>query len=141
MNLQYTSANQADIPVIFAQAKMLIDTYEDMASIDYDKVMAWMQRKIEANISRYTCVRKDGVPCAYYHLCEDGELDDLYVLPEFQNQGIGTQILHNCIEETSGKLYLYVFSRNFRAISFYERFGFTLRETLGKTRAIWHRNG
>lgn len=141
MNLQFAPATYLDVPVIYKQAKNLIDMYEDTAAIEYDKVMAWVRRKVESNIHQYTCVRIGNLPCAYYRLCEDGELDDLYVLPGFQNQGIGSRILNKIIEESADKLYLYVFSRNIRAISFYERFGFTVREAVGKTRLILHRNG
>ena len=141
MMLQFLSATPADIPVIFEQAKNLIDTYEDIASIDYEKVMVWMHRKIEENINAYTCVISEGNACGYFHLCEDGELDDLYVFPDFRGKGIGSEILKQCIEKFGGNLYLYVFSRNIRAISFYERFGFAKQETVGKTRLIMRRNG
>ena len=141
MNLQYRIAEQSDVPVIFDQAKNLIDTYEDVASIDYDKVLAWVRRKIETCIGEYRCVMADGEKCAYYRLCEDGELDDLYVLPGFQNRGIGSEILKKCLEESENPLYLYVFSKNIRAISLYERFGFAARQTVGTTRLIMRQNG
>ena len=141
MNLQFTIAESADIPVIFAQAKELIDTYEDLDSIDYDRVLSWVKHKITSLISEYRCVLLDGERCAYYRLCEDGELDDLYVLPSFHNRGIGSAILDKCIEESKNPIYLYVFSRNVRAISFYNRFGFSVRETVGKTRLIMERKG
>lgn len=141
MKIHFVSADVSDIPVIFAQAKELVETYEDLTSIDYDKVMVWMERKIAARIAEYRCVMADGEKCAYYRLCEDGELDDLYVLPGFQGKGIGTQILNRCIAEAEKKLYLYVFSRNTQAISFYERFGFSVREVVGNTRLIMARNG
>ena len=141
MNLRFIPVTLEDVPVIFAQAKSLIDTYEDTAAIDYEKVMTWVRRKIERNISEYICVLADDVSCAWYRLCEDGELDDLYVLPSFQNHGIGSAILKKCIEESGGNLYLYVFSRNIRAISFYERNGFAVRERVGNTRLIMSRNG
>ena len=140
MNLRFVSADVSDIPVIFARAKDLIDTYEDTTSIDYDKVLAWMNRKIETCISEYRCVMADGKKCAYYRLGDDGELDDLYVLPGFQSRGIGSRILNKCIEESAKPLYLYVFSCNIRAISFYERFGFTVCQSVGKTRFIMRRN-
>ena len=136
MTLQYLTAEDCDIPAIYAQAKKLIDTYEDVQSIDYDKVLAWVERKITQNISQYKVVVSNGEKCAFYRLCEDGELDDLYVLPEFQNAGIGSDILHKCIREAKAPLYLYVFARNNRAIAFYERFGFFIRETVGNTRLI-----
>ena len=141
MNLDFFSADTADIPVIYGQAKSLIDTYEDTSSIDYDKVLAWVNRKITDHISEYRCVTADGEKCAWYRLCEDGELDDLYVLPPFQNRGIGSEIMKKCIRESENTIYLYVFSRNIRAISFYERFGFSVRETVGKTRLIMERKG
>ena len=141
MNLTCVNASESDIPVIFDQAKNLIDAYEDLSAIDYDKVLDWMERKISKNISGYRCVWKDGLPCAYYCLCEDGELDDLYVLPAFQNMGIGSEIMAKCIVESEKPLYLYVFTGNIRAISFYERFGFTKSESIGHTRMIMHRNG
>ena len=141
MNLQFSVATQRDIPVIFAQAKALIDTYEDISTIDYEKVIVWVERKISQNISQYRTVLKNGEPCAYYCLCDDGELDDFYVLPLFQNMGIGSEIMRKCIAESEKPLYLYVFNRNIRAISFYERFGFTVRQMVGKTRMIMHRNG
>ena len=141
MNLQFTIAEESDIPVILDQAKTLIEAYEDMTTIDYGKVQTWMERKITQHIGEYRCALADGKKCAYWRLCEDGELDDLYVLPEFRDMGIGTKILEVCIEESANPLYLYVFSRNIRAISFYARNGFSVREAVGKTRLIMHRNG
>ena len=141
MNLQYAIASGADIPVIFQQAKNLIDTYEDLSSIDYEKVLAWVRRKIETCISEYCRVAVNGKVCAYYRLCQDGELDDLYVLPGFQSRGIGSAILEKCMLESENPLYLYVFSRNVRAISFYERFGFSVCEHVGSTRLIMTRKG
>lgn len=141
MKLRFVNADKTDIPVIFGQAKALIDAYEDIEAIDYDKVLAWVERKITKCISEYRCVLADGEKYAYWRLCEDGELDDLYVLPAFRNMGIGSLIMETCIEESEKDLYLYVFQRNVRAISFYERFGFTVREAVGQTRFIMARNG
>ena len=141
MMLQYRTAEAEDISVIYSQAKNLIDQYEDCDSIDYEKVMAWVHRKISFNISQYRCVLANGEKCAYYRLCDDGELDDLYVLPAFRGQGIGSEILLKCMDESSNPLYLYVFSGNIRAISFYKKFGFSVREAVGKTRLILERKG
>ena len=141
MKLEFVTADESDIPVIFLQAKSLIDTYEDLTSIDYERVLAWLNRKITQNISQYTAVLHNGQKCAFYRMCEDGELDDLYVLPEYQNLGIGSEILKKCIRENHKNIHLYVFSRNIRAISFYKRFGFIKHETVGTTRLIMERKG
>lgn len=136
MHLTYETATNEDISVIFAQAKALVDAYEDRSAIDYDKVMGWMERKITKLVESYTRVRRDGQVCAYYRLTEDGELDDLYVLSPFRGQGIGSAILDKCIREEKAPLWLYVFTENRRAIALYERFGFRIRETVGTTRVI-----
>ena len=141
MKLRFSVASQCDISIIFSQAKMLVDAYEDLSAIDYHKVMEWIERKIIKNISQYQVVLKDEKPCAYYRLCEDGELDDLYVLPPFRNMGIGSEIMRKCITESEQPMYLYVFVRNTKAISFYERFGFIKRESIGLTRMIMVRKG
>ena len=136
MKLQFLSAQNQHIPLIFAQAKNLIDTYEDVSAIEYDKVLNWVEKKITTHISEYVCVLLNGQACGFYRLCEDGELDDLYVLPAFQNRGIGSEIMKRCIAVSDHPIYLYVFRRNTRAVAFYERFGFCVRETVCNTRYI-----
>ena len=137
----FETAVAADIPVIYAQAKELIDTYEDISAIEYEKVLAWVERKITQHIGEYQCANLDGEKAGFFRLCPDGEIDDLYVLPQFRGKGIGSQILHHCIDKSEKSLYLYAFTGNVRAIAFYQRFGFSVRESVGKTRCIMTRKG
>lgn len=139
MRLTYWQAEDGDISAIFAQAKALVDAYEDVTTIDYDKVLAWMERKITKQIGSYTRVCLDGTVCAYYRLTEDGELDDFYVLPRFRCQGIGSEILERCIAQSPVPLWLYVFTANKGAVALYQRFGFRVTETVGTTRVIMRR--
>ena len=142
--LSYGSADVTDISVIFSLCKALIDQYEDIASIDYEKVLGWVRNKIESNISKYICVYCEKDKVAYYCLNSqsDGwELDDLYVVAPYRGRGIGSQILSRCIEQTQGNLYLYVFKENLDAIRLYEKFGFTVKQSVGATRLIMHRCG
>ena len=141
MNLQYVTADQSDIPQVFLLAKQLIECYEDLETIDLDKVLQWVNHKLENRIRTYTKVLLDNVVCGYYCLSADGELDDFYVLPEFRNRGIGSQILKECIGQSREPVYLYVFTGNIRAIALYERFGFSIAKRVGKTRLIMCRNG
>lgn len=139
MNLTYTEADESDIMPIFQMAKELIDTYEDLQCIDYQKVIAWMQNKIKDHIREYGCVIYQGKKAAYYRLHPEGnqiELDDLYVLQPYRNMGIGSAILQKCLRETAIPVYLYVFSGNVGAIALYSRFGFQMTKKVGITRAI-----
>ena len=136
------AASMEDAPIIFAMAKDLIDTYEDVETIAYEKVIAWVFDKICQNITDYRCVFKDGVKVGYYRMIPgvtETELDDLYILPEFQGQGIGTAVLRNCMEATHKPLFLYVFKRNLGAIKLYLRMGFSISEEVGNTRYILRR--
>ena len=142
LKLSYEPASFEDIPVIFAMAKDLIDSYEDTATIEYDKVIGWVLNKVSQNITDYQCVVMDGVKTGYFRLSpEDGqiELDDLYILPEYRGRGIGTSVLERCISETQTPLFLYVFKRNQGAIRLYRRMGFYVSEEVGNTRCIMRR--
>ncbi len=61
---------------------------------------------------------------------ENGLIFSLAVLPERQNQGIGKEILRKLIElakeKKLKKIYLHTAERNFKAIAFYQKFGFNI---------------
>ena len=137
MDLTYSPADPADAGTIFGLCKALIDQYEDVSSIDYNRVLAWVRRKIEENISEYHRIILDGTHAGYFHFCpaEDGwELDDLYVFPEFRSRGIGTAVIRDCCAK--GPVMLYVFTKNTGALALYRRLGFREVGTAGTTRLI-----
>ena len=137
MNLTEIPADLSDVQRIFSLSKSLIDQYEDIASIDYDRVLVWVRRKIEENIAQYRRILYDGSHAGYYRLCpaEDGwELDDLYVFPEYQNRGIGSGIIRRCC--ACGPVILYVFTKNTRALALYRHMGFHTLRAVGTTRLI-----
>ena len=108
-----------------------------VSTIDYDRVLAWVRRKIEGNISEYQRIIADGIHAGYFHFspAEDGwELDDLYVFPEFRSRGIGTAVIRNCCAR--GSVMLYVFRKNTGALALYRRLGFREAGTAGQTRLI-----
>lgn len=142
--LSYLPATEQDIPVIFSLCKDLIDAYEDVGSIDYDRVLAWVGEKLRKNIIQYTCVYQGDNKVGYFCFAKqnDGwEIDDLYVLPEYRNRGIGTEILKHCLQIADSSVFLYVFTGNTGAIRLYERMGFITKCNVGNTRMIMHRNG
>lgn len=130
----YQPAQQEDISTIFALSKSLIEQYET-AEIDLDRVMRWMHRKITQSIGEYQRVMVDGQVAGYFHFHQDEgrmELDDLYILPLYQNQGLGTAVVTHCCAATELPVYLYVFIRNEGAVRLYQRMGFRVVETLEK---------
>lgn len=142
MELNYEQASGADVEAIFALSKALIDQYEDVESIDYDKVLQWVRRKIGAQIGEYQRVLMDGDLAGYVHFHPDGErmeLDDLYILPEYRGRGIGTAVVKKCCAETEKPVYLYVFRRNKGAVRLYRRLGFEIVQEVGSSRYIMQR--
>lgn len=91
MKITYKKATADDIGPIYELCRRLIDDYEQMELIDYPKVMKWVRKKIGLSIGEYTVIYADEQKAGYYHFYQndDGqfEIDDLYVFPEFQNQG------------------------------------------------------
>lgn len=142
LELKYERASGADVEAIFTLSKALIDQYEDVESIDYDKVLQWVCRKIDAQIGEYQRVLMDGDLAGYVHFHPDGErmeLDDLYILPEYRGRGIGTAVMEKCCAETEKPVYLYVFRRNEGAVRLYRRLGFEIVQEVGSSRYIMQR--
>jgi ribosomal protein S18 acetylase RimI-like enzyme len=66
-------------------------------------------------------------------LCFSGELIDLvWVKPSFRSRGIGAALMSQAerLAGGSGELTLHVWSVNQRAVAFYERVGFSVREEM-----------
>lgn len=140
MVITYKAATQEEITPIFQQCKQLIDRYEDLDTIDYPMVLNWMRRKIEKKLHEYQVIYADGQKAGYYRFCRNQdsilEIDDLYIFPEFQNQGIGTGVFKRCCDGVHEPIMFYVFSKNTRAIALYKRLGFAITEKVGTTRYI-----
>lgn len=142
MDLRYMTATDADIEKIYGFAEELICRYENPGI--FPKVLPWMHNKISANINSYVAVYLDETLAGYYRFSADGdmyELDDLYIVPQLRGKGIGSCILHKCIKMAQGDIMLYVFNENKRAISLYERFGFSVVQQVSETRSIMVRRG
>lgn len=145
MTLSYHSAQPEDIDQIYLLCKELIQTYEQLDAIDSPKVLRWVRQTIESSIGEYVVIYADSIKAGYYHFYrnEDGllELDDLYLFPPFQNQGIGTAVIQRCCASITEPIMLYVFARNTRAVALYERLGFQITATVHQTRYIMKRYG
>ena len=143
MKLTYKTSTIKDIPSIYQLCKKLIDDYENIEQIDYDKVLNWIKEKIENKIDEYTTIYVDGKKAGYYHFYknEDNEyeIDDLYVFQEFQNKGIGTEIVNKCCSLVNEPIILYVFIKNKKAVSLYKKLGFEIIKTINNSRYIMKR--
>ena len=82
-------------------------------------------------------IRKDGENVGFVHLgSRGGEIDwleDLFVLPEYQNQGIGSkaiQLTEEIVKKYSASLYIEAAAKNEKAIRLYQRAGYNCLNTI-----------
>ena len=132
--IEYICAEQRDLPLLFQLNRQLIDSYEDLSAIEYEKVLLWVQRNLESMLPHFRKILFNGVPAGFFCL-HKGELDSLFVFPEFQGLGIGSEVIRYC-QSCSPSLFLYVFRENTRAMALYSRMGFEITRKIGTTRCI-----
>ena len=140
MNITYGIAEESDAEKIYQLSKQLIDDYENIEYINYEKVLSWIREKIQNHIKDYSVIFVDGTKAGYYRFCKNHdkkfEIDDLYILPQFQNKGIGSKVICQCCAEVDEPVMLYVFVKNHRAVSLYKRLGFEVLKNIKDSRYI-----
>lgn len=87
------------------------------------------KKNININPNNHEWVVKLGDKVIGWSLAKKGEqnhIQTLYVLPEYQGQGVGGKLLARVIEwfGKAQAVYLHVASYNQKAINFYKKFGF-----------------
>ena len=140
-------------PVTDADQEFLIGVYAstraaELAQVDWDEsqkdaFIRWQyeMQKQEYNArypsARYEIILVDGVPAGRIWVGSDEKeirLLDIALLTEFQNRGVGTQLLRQLMDEatrTNKALRHMVFMLNDNASRFYERLGFKTIEDAG----------
>ena len=139
MKVTFVPALPEDIPHIFQLNKELIHRYEDLSSIPYDQVLLWVENNIRRQLPYFRRILADGIHTGYFCLCQaEGkwELDSLFVFPEYQNRGIGTEVVQFCQKKADGPLFLYVFKENTGAMALYQRLGFRITKEARTTAYI-----
>ena len=140
MNITFKKATADDIEPIYALCDRLINDFEQLESISYPEVMKWVRKKIESSIDEYTVIYVKEQKAGYYHFYKNDngeyEIDDLYVITEFQNQGLGSSIIKQCCSSVNESVILYVFIKNERAVSLYKRLGFQITEKIHNSRYV-----
>lgn len=89
------------------------------------------QELLDNSFTNYFTYEIDGIPVGFIHytfLYERAELIDIAVLPNYENQGIASQLMSYMIEDCQKNkienITLEVRKNNFKAIHLYEKYGF-----------------
>lgn len=89
-----------------------------------ERQKAYLQGKMDHGTDVFMLV--DGVPVGIVSVT-GSLIEDLYVVPAFQNRGYGTALLQYAISRCKGTPTLWILENNLRAARLYRRMGF--RET------------
>ena len=135
--MQVTLATDEDIiGIVYVQATTWIATYQsdkydilesDLREIDWQgKIPAWQHMVKSSDYNVYVVKSSDGSVHGFASLVcgDESRLQDMYVLPELQSQGIGSELMQRILADTDGSISLHVAEYNERAIGFYSSFGF-----------------
>jgi GNAT superfamily N-acetyltransferase len=87
-----------------------------------DEVRAWMSYVVLATLE--VQIAEIGGRIAGFIALTGGEIEQLYVHPDFYRQGVGHALMTWAMGQTSADLSLHCFAANIRARRFYESFGF-----------------
>ena len=92
-----------------------------------DEVRGWVAQHLIPS-GGVTVATLEGVVVAVLAISEDEAdfwINQLYVLPGFENQGLGTTLLRHAHAITRKPVHLYTFQQNAGARRFYERHGYS----------------
>ena len=131
MNIRIiNSVTDIDINKVYELTKEHVYTYETRKEFNVDKVLERIKIDLLNRKETINKIYLNDKHVGYVSIIkrDDGlELSDFYIFKEYQNQGIGTQVLKILINQYQ-HLYLYVFKNNLRAINLYQRLGFSIIE-------------
>ena len=106
------------------------ESHRDICSEEFvavhtsERQMGYLKRQMQNGAVIYL-LSHDETPVGIVSLQGD-VIGDLYVLPDKQGRGFGTELLHFAMENCTGTPILWVVNQNQRAISLYERNGFQM---------------
>lgn len=125
----------AKITTIFDYAKNISDE-------ERENILSYVNRFTAKFLKDYKIISKNDRKCGVFLIrdYEDGVLlDEIYLIPEYRNLGIGSNIIKREIIKHK-KVYLWVYKENSRAVDLYKRLGFNIYEDKGERFLMLYKN-
>lgn len=134
-------ANQSDVSDIAhihfeswnaTYSNLLPETYRDKENNLFQKMEMWEKLLPRSDVNTWIAYDAEDTTVgfiSYFKKDQECEITTLYLLPQYQNLGIGTQLMNAVLIDASqcnscSSLSLWVLKPNLSAISFYKKFGF-----------------
>ncbi len=112
--------------------KSILEYAEDLPQEEIVRIKEYVKQQVLVDFKNYRVIFIDNkiVGCVLLEKHNDGVLlDEIYLEENYRNKGIGTDIIKKIL--LSNKVvYLWVYKRNIKAISLYQKMGFrVIKET------------
>ena len=142
MDIQIVEVNKTDAPFlsVLMNDKAILDALKEVPTKPEDWVEAISVWENDPDEEDYI-ILDGGTPIGWLGI--NGLLDKtayikmLAILPQFQNQGVGSHVVNLCVENLKSrkfeKVVLYTDKSNLRAQKCYEKCGFRVTEELTET--------
>ena len=108
----------------------ILDYADTLSEEEKKRIINYVNENIPKQIKDYQMISIDDkvIGCLLVTNHEDGTLlDELYINPEFQNRGIGTNIIKDLMR-SEFNIYLWVYKNNTKAFNLYQKLGFNILE-------------
>lgn len=108
--------------------KTILNNEENISIEEKNKILKYVNQTTSQYINDYQLIVVSNkiVGCLLLREYEDGKLlDELYLIPEYRNQHIGTSIIMKIIS-TFPIIYLYVYKENKIALNLYLKYQFKI---------------
>lgn len=96
-----------------------------------NKIINYVKTYIPNNIKYYKIISIDNkkIGCFSLKPYEDGlMIEEIYLLEEYRNKGIGSNIISNTLIKYKKPIYLWVYKENIKAIKLYKKYKFKIIE-------------
>ena len=135
MNISFRKCTNDDFEFLFLLKKQNFRKYvDDIWGWNDLEQIERMKRDLEENLSHKNIISMDGIEIGVYayHITNNGDffINEINIIREYQNKGIGSRILQEQLlknSENDVRTILQVFKNN-PAINLYKRLGFTVYE-------------
>ena len=109
----------------------ILDYANNISNEEIERINNYVDKTIPKELKNYQVIICDSklVGCILVKPYKDGIiLDEIYLIEEYRNKGIGSAIISNLINEISKPIYLWVYKKNIDAIKLYKKYGFEIIE-------------
>lgn len=131
MDYQLIKATNQNIDeLINYKLSSILDYAKDINDEEKEKIVSYVHKNVPNQLESYQMINfsNEVIGCLLTTNYEDGVLlDEIYIKSEYQNKGIGTDIISNLMERNKN-IYLWVYKDNINALNLYKKLSFKIIE-------------